>query len=110
MDIITESITEIEGIRLSIKEGGIEVGRARLYIMKNDVHNTPFGLLEYVLVDEAHQNKGYGGALVKKIIALAKEKGCYKLICTSRYGKEKVHNWYIKYGFKEWGKEFRIDL
>lgn len=110
MNIITKEVSDISGIRIAIEEDGREVGRVRLYILKNDVHEAPFGFLEYVIIDEAYKGKGLGTILVKKVIELAKEEGCYKLICTSRLGKQEIHSWYEKLGFKKHGIEFRMDL
>lgn len=78
--------------------------------MKNDLHEVPFGLMEDVFVDETLRGQGIGTKIVQKLIEVAKEKKCYKLICTSRYSKPKVHELYEKIGFKDHGKEFRIDF
>ena len=51
-----------------------------------------------------------GSKLITAAIAEAKKQNCYKLICTSRYGKPEVHALYGKFGFKDHGKEFRLDL
>jgi GNAT superfamily N-acetyltransferase len=110
MNIINKKIEDMEGIRIAVEENGKEVGRVRLYILKNDVHEQPFGFLEYVIIDEEHQSKGYGTMLVKEVVRLAKERGCYKLIFTSRNVKPQVQQWYSKLGFKDWGKEFRMDF
>ena len=110
MNITTKEVSDISGIRIAIEEDGKEVGRVRLYILKNDVHEAPFGFLEYVIVDEAYKGKGIGTVLVKEVIKMAKEKGCYKIICASRFGKEDIHTWYEKLGFKKHGVEFRMDF
>ncbi len=99
-----------EGFRFSIYGNGREVGRAYLFLMYNDLHQEPFGLLEDVFVEEAYRSKGIGTKLVKHVISAAKEKKCYKLICTSRYSRPQVHAWYQKLGFSTHGLEFRIDL
>ncbi|NMG11641.1 GNAT family N-acetyltransferase [Brasilonema sp. UFV-L1] len=78
--------------------------------MHNDLHNEPFGLMEDVFVDENYRGKGYGTQLVKKIIEIAREYRCYKLIATSRSSKPKVHELYQRLGFEEHGVEFRINL
>lgn len=98
-----------EGFRFSVRELGKEVGRAYLFLMYNDLHEEPFGLLEDVFVEEAYQSQGFGTKLVKQVIATAKEKKCYKLICTSRHSRPRVHAWYEKMGFKDHGKEFRME-
>ena len=86
------------------------IGRAFLFIIYNDLHQKPYGLLEDVFVEEEYRGKGIGKELVKRVIEKAKELGCYKLIATSRFGREIVHKFYENLGFKKWGYDFRIDL
>jgi GNAT superfamily N-acetyltransferase len=97
-----------KGIRFSISGNGREIARAYLYVMTNDLHDAPFGLLEDVFVDESHRGSGIGTALVKEVIAAADELGCYKLIATSRMSRPKVHELYQRLGFEQHGVEFRI--
>jgi GNAT superfamily N-acetyltransferase len=78
--------------------------------MKNNYHKRPFGLIENVWVEEAFRAQGIGSKLVKTLIEEAKKKDCYKVLLTSRYSKPKVHEFYKKLGFKDWGKEFRLNL
>jgi len=99
-----------EGVRLSIEQKGKEVARARLYVMSNDLHKEPFGFVEDVFIDETLRGKGYGTEIMKALISEAVKRNCYKLIATSRHERTKVHEFYQKLGFKEYGKEFRIDL
>lgn len=98
------------GFKFSVSEEGKEVGRAFLYLMYNDLHEEPFGLLEDVFVDDKYRSKGLGTELVKEVIKAANEKKCYKLICTSRHSRPKVHKWYEGMGFKNHGIEFRMDF
>lgn len=99
-----------EGLRFSLSREGKEIARAYLFLMYNDLHSEPFGLLEDVFVEETHRKQGLGTDLVHEVILVAKEKKCYKLICTSRHSRPQVHAWYEKLGFKNYGKEFRMDL
>jgi GNAT superfamily N-acetyltransferase len=99
-----------KGIRFSINGDGREMARAYLYIMTNDLHNAPFGLLEDVFVDESQRGSGLGTTLVKEVISAAKELGCYKLIATSRTSRPKVHELYERLGFEKHGVEFRISF
>jgi GNAT superfamily N-acetyltransferase len=99
---------ESYGIKFSIVEYGKEVARTYLYVMKNDLHEEPFGLMEDVFVHEDYRQKGYGEQLVRGIIDEARERGCYKLICTS--SKTWIQEWYKRLGFAERGKELRIDF
>lgn len=96
------------GIKCYISVNGVEIARAFLYILKNELHNRPFGLLEDLFVAESFRGKGYGKRLIQEVIKKAKENNRCKLICTSRYSKPKVHELYKKAGFKEHGFEFRI--
>lgn len=98
------------GIRFSISADGREVARAYLYVMTNDLHDAPFGLLEDVFVDESQRGSGLGTTLVKEVISAAQEAGCYKLIATSRTSRPKVHELYERLGFEKHGVEFRMDL
>lgn len=98
------------GVKLFIEENGREVARAYLYLLHNDLHKEPFGFMEDVFVDESMRGKGYGTSIVNELIAEARKRGCYKLICTSRHSKEFIHQMYTKLGFKNHGIEFRIDF
>jgi|SRR3989344_319443 len=97
-------------IKITAEENGMLLGWAYLYIMFNDLHKEPFAFLENVFVKEENRGKGVGSKLITAAIAEAKKQNCYKLICTSRYGKPEVHALYGKFGFKDHGKEFRLDL
>lgn len=109
MEIQTQLVTAT-GIRLSVSVNDLEIARAYLYVMRNDLHDEPFGLLEDVYVDENYRGQGVGSELVKKVIEMAKEKNCYKIIATSRTSRPKVHELYKRLGFEEYGVEFRINL
>lgn len=97
-------------IKFIAKENGKEIGRAFLYLIYNDLHSEPYGLLEDVFVDETGRGKGIGNALVLAVIDEAKKKGCYKLIATSRTSRSQIHAWYERLGFKQYGLEFRMDF
>ncbi|MDX9970357.1 MAG: GNAT family N-acetyltransferase [Candidatus Gracilibacteria bacterium] len=108
---ISESKAKSEGIRFSVlDEENLEIARATLFFMYNDLHKEPFGLLEDLFVNENHRGKGIATSLITHIIQKAKEQNCYKLIATSRYERERVHSLYKELGFKDYGKEFRINL
>ncbi|WP_299408005.1 GNAT family N-acetyltransferase [Acaryochloris sp. IP29b_bin.148] len=101
---------EAKGIRISWQEDGIEVGRAFVYIMHNDLHQQPFALMEDVYINEAFRGQGLGSELVRQVIKLAQDANCYKLIATSRESRPKVHALYQRLGFTKHGVEFRINL
>ncbi len=99
-----------KGIKFSLVEEESEIARAYLYIMHNDLHREPFGLLEDVYVAENHRGRGLGTQVIEQAIEAAKEQGCYKLIATSRKSRPQVHQLYQKLGFHERGLEFRLDF
>ena len=101
---------ETKGIRICVTDNGTEVGRAYIYLIDNDLHERPFGLMEDVYVNESDRGKGIGSELVKQVIKLAKEANCYKLIATSRTSRFKVHELYQRLGFTQHGVEFRLDF
>lgn len=108
---ITKTDTKCSGFKLEIHDNQSKaVGRAFLYIMYNDLNDRPFGLMEDVYVDESVRGQGIGTQLINKVIEMAKNQRCYKLIATSRHSRTKVHKLYHNLGFADHGKEFRIDF
>lgn len=99
-----------KGIRIFIEAKGKEIAHAYLYLIQNDLRSERYGLMEDVFVDESMRGQGLGTKLVKKIIKLAKENDCYKIIATSRYERIEVHRLYEKLGFKNFGIEYKIYL
>ena len=109
--IINQQQQNTEAIRFSlVDKQNIEMGRAYLYFLVNDLHQQPYGFIEDVFILEKIRGQGYGKILINQIISEAKNRGCYKLIATSRFSRDKVHDFYTKQGFIEYGKEFRLDL
>jgi GNAT superfamily N-acetyltransferase len=99
-----------QGMKFFIEDNNKEVASGFLYLIYNQFHEEPYGLMEYVFVDPEYRKQGLGSELVNMIIEEAKNKNCYKLIAQCRYGKEKVHELYKKLGFNDHGKNFRMDL
>jgi len=97
-------------LKILILEKNKEIARVFLYILTNDLHKEPFGLVEDVFVKENYRDKGYGTKIMKVLIEEAKKSGCYKLICTSRFSRPKVHRFYKKLGFEKHGYEFRMNM
>lgn len=109
-DIKTRTIKEAFAVKFTAEENGKIIGRAYLYILKNELHAEPFGFLEDVFVEPEYRSKGIGSQLVKKAIKVAKSQGCYKLIGNSRFANEGAHKFYERSGLSKHGYEFRIDL
>jgi GNAT superfamily N-acetyltransferase len=98
------------GVKVTNSDKGKVVGRAYLYVMTNDLHKRPFGLLEDVFVEVEHRGSEIGTTLVKRVVAEAKRRHCYKLIATSRHARGRVLALYARLGFTDHGKEFRMDF
>jgi GNAT superfamily N-acetyltransferase len=96
--------------KISLEEHGQEIGHGYLYLIKNDLHEQPYGFMEDVFVEDSFRGKGVGMQIVQALITEAKVQGCYKLIGTSRNARAKVHEFYKKLGFTDYGKEFRMEL
>ena len=107
---IKQKIIQAGGIKFFIEQDGEEVARAYLYVLKNDLHEVPFGFLEDVFVDESLRGRGLGTELLKEVFKMAKISKCYKIVATSRHERPKVHALYERLGFKNRGLEFRMDL
>lgn len=92
------------------KQNSKIIGSATLLYLPIPAYGRPYAFLEGLVVDKNSRKKGVGTALLTKLVELAKEKGCYKVVGTSRFNSEDVHKFYEKLGFKKWGWEFRMDL
>tara|TARA_Y100000310_G_scaffold159115_1_gene158593 strand:+ start:11011 stop:11343 length:333 start_codon:yes stop_codon:yes gene_type:complete len=99
-----------KAIKITLEDDGSILGRAFIYLIKNDLHEQPYALLEDVFVEEVYRGQGNGQRLVQAAIDKAKELGCYKIIGTSRHSRQAVHEFYTKLGFHDYGKEFRMDI
>jgi GNAT superfamily N-acetyltransferase len=107
---IQEKNVSYSGKRLTIEHDGQEIGRISVAFIKNDLHEEPYALIEDLFVDESYRGKGYARELFERAIEVAREFGSYKIIANSRYSREKVHDFYLRLGFNDYGKEFRLDL
>ncbi len=97
-------------IRLSAQKDGQEVGYISIYFISNEGHDEPYALFECLFVSEDHRRQGIGSELMKRAIEFAKQEGCYKILAQSRHGREGLHAMYEKLGFKDHGKNFRLDI
>jgi len=96
------------GIKIMAYRRPHEIGHLYLYVLKNDLHDEPFGFIEDVFVNEDFRNDGYGRRLVQIAVELAKDRGCYKLVLTT--SKDWLVHWYESLGFCVQGTELRMDF
>ncbi|MBD3310991.1 MAG: GNAT family N-acetyltransferase [Candidatus Magasanikbacteria bacterium] len=97
-------------VKFVARINGEVAGRAYLYIIKNDLHEKPYGLMEDVFVEEKYRGQRLGRSLVENLIKKAEELNCYKLIGQSRFDREHVHRLYENLGFKRHGYNFRLNF
>ena len=96
--------------KITLSNRGKEIGRVWIYFIHNDLHQRPYALIEDLFVQKTHRSKGFGRTLVQAAVAAAKKERCYKVLSTSRYERQQVHQFYQKLGFRDYGKEFRLDI
>lgn len=108
--MIQKKVGSSKAIRIQVVVSGAEVAHAYLYLIKNDLNEKPYALLEDLFVEENSRGKGFARELIGEVINTAKAEGCYKIIATSRFSRERVHEMYKKAGFVEHGTEFRLNL
>jgi GNAT superfamily N-acetyltransferase len=107
---ILEQIREYPNASLLVaEEDGKVVGTTFLAILPGFAHKTaPFGVVEYVVVDETRRSKGIGKALMEYCKERAKEAGCYKIMLTSDKRRDRAHKFYRSIGFEASAEGFRF--
>ncbi|MDX1440928.1 MAG: GNAT family N-acetyltransferase [Nitrosopumilaceae archaeon] len=93
-------------IAVAEMEGKV-VGAATLLLETKFIHNGGIvGHIEDVAVDKNFQGQKIGEKIIKYLLAIAKEQGCYKTIldCT-----DNVKPFYEKLGFKHHANALRFD-
>lgn len=64
----------------------------------------PYGLIENVVTHPDYRNKGYGTAILKKAVDIAREHNCYKAMLMSSRKEESTLRFYEKAGFERGDK------
>ncbi len=83
------------------------VGTATLLIEQKFIHNGgKAGHIEDVVTRKGYEGKGIGKEIMKELIKISKENGCYKIILDC---DEKVINFYEKIGFRKHSIMMRIN-
>jgi glucosamine-phosphate N-acetyltransferase len=83
-------------------------GTASLLIEPKFIHNGgTVGHIEDVAVHVAYQHHGVGAALVKFLLDVCRDMGCYKVILDC---EPDVIPFYEQLGFRRWETAMRVDL
>ena len=84
------------------------IGTATLFIEQKFIHNGgKVGHIEDVVTRRGYEGRGIGKEIINKLITIARERGCYKIILDC---DEKVCKFYEKIGFKKKAIMLRFDL
>ncbi|WP_010243815.1 GNAT family N-acetyltransferase [Acetivibrio cellulolyticus] len=87
---------------LVIEEDGIIVSSCILVIIRNLTRDArPYALIENVVTHGQYRKKGYGTAVLKKAVDIAKEKNCYKVMLMTGRKEESTLRFYEKAGFEK---------
>jgi ribosomal protein S18 acetylase RimI-like enzyme len=90
------------------EENGEVAGTTFVAVVPAFAHQSqPFGVIEYVVVDEKCRSKGIGKALMDACLAKAKAAGCYKVMLASSKQRTRAHKFYRSLGFQEDALSFR---
>jgi len=90
-----------------IEENNRIIGAGTIFKLEK-LHNNPVGQIEDVIIDKNERNKGYGIAIIKKLIDIAKnEYNAYKVIlnCVN----DNI-TFYKKCGFTIVGNEMKLTI
>ncbi len=93
------------------EEEGAIVGTFALLVMDNLGHRgAPSGIVEDVVVAADRQGEGLGRRMMGEAMAIARAKGCYKLVLSSNQRRTAAHAFYEALGFERHGISFRVLL
>lgn len=84
------------------------IGTATLFIEHKFIHNGgKVGHIEDVVTRKGYEGRGIGREILKELISISKEKGCYKIILDC---DEKIKEFYEKLGFKKKAIMMRLNI
>lgn len=85
-----------------VEEDGLIVSSCTLIVIKNLTRSgRPFGFIENVVTHPDHRKRGYGTAILRKAVEVAKENNCYKVMLLTGRKEESVLRFYEQAGFEK---------
>jgi ribosomal protein S18 acetylase RimI-like enzyme len=98
--IWNEIIENPDHFCLVIEEDNLLVSSCIVVVIKNLTRNArPYALIENVITHENYRKQGFGTAIIKRSIEIAKEKNCYKVMLMTSRKKESTLRFYESAGF-----------
>jgi GNAT superfamily N-acetyltransferase len=108
---LAEVLSDQRQLLLVAEHDGEVVGMAcYLQVANLSYVGRPYALVENVVVDSAARGVGYGEALIRHVIELARAAGCHKLALTSNKARADAHRFYRRLGFEATHEGFRLNL
>jgi len=84
------------------------IGTSTLLIEQKFIHNGgKVGHIEDVVTRKGYEGNGIGKEILKELIKIGKENGCYKIILDC---DEKIIKFYEKIGFRKHSTMMRLDI
>ena len=82
------------------EDGGTLLGSCYLNVIPNITRGgRPYAVIENVVTDSAHRNRGIGKSLLDHAVELSWARNCYKIMLMSGRKEDTVHAFYKKCGF-----------
>ncbi|MCJ7604444.1 MAG: GNAT family N-acetyltransferase, partial [Dehalococcoidales bacterium] len=92
---------------LVAEEDGKVLGTIVLVILPGLAHNiSRWAVVEYIVVDESHRNRGIGQAMMDRAAEMAQEAGCYKIMLCSNKKRPDAHRFYQRIGYEQTHEAF----
>ena len=82
------------------EDGGVLLGSCYINVIPNITRGgRPYAVIENVVTDSAHRNRGIGKSLLDHAVELAWKQKCYKVMLMSGRTEDAVSAFYKKCGF-----------
>jgi GNAT superfamily N-acetyltransferase len=107
---IADDRSEQKSYRFSAKINDQEIGHVYCYLIKNDLHDAPYALVEDLAVSEAYRGKGVARMLMEALRSRANKEHCYKIIANSHEKRDAARALYLSLGYHAHATEFRLEL
>jgi len=95
---------------LLAERNGMPVGVLILQFRERLNWPTPEAWIPDLIVTEREHGTGVAAALLRRAVALARDRGCHRLCLESGYQRYRAHRFYLREGLTDAGKYFTIEL
>jgi GNAT superfamily N-acetyltransferase len=99
---VFREMAEMDSYHLLVAEtDGELVGTTVLVVLPGLARGiSRWGVVEYMVVNEAHRSRGIGQALLDRAAELAQAAGCYKIMLGSNKKRRDAHRFYRRAGYE----------